>query len=141
MRRAEWYLDEDVLGLGSLLARARLPVTWPGDDGDREHPRLVQAASPVAKRGLADEVWIPVVAASGLAILTRDRRIMERTVRVNAVLASRARVFTITSPRQLDLWGEARVVAMQWEEIEMRRREPGPFIDAVTASGVRRLIG
>lgn len=141
MRRAEWYLDEDVLGLASLLARARLPVTWPGDNGDRDNPRLAQAASPVQERGVADEVWIPIVSGFGLAILTRDRRIMDRTVRVSAVVASRARLFTITSPRQLDLWGEARVVASQWDEIERRRSEPGPFIDAVTVSGVRRLLG
>ncbi len=91
-------------------------------------------------RRVPDEQWIPVVARKGLAILTRDKRIIDRTVRVNAVIASRARLFAITSPAQLDLWAELRIVAAQWDEIERRRDEPGPFVDAVTASGVRRLL-
>lgn len=139
MRRAEWFLDEDVLGLAALLARAKLPVTWPGDDGRRDDARLIQAPSPIARRGMPDEEWIPVVAKAGLAIVTRDRQIIHRTVRVNAVLASRARLFAITSSTPLDLWAEVRIVAAQWDELERRRGEPGPFVDSVTVSGVRRL--
>lgn len=139
MRRAEWYLDEDVLGLAEMLARAKLPVTWPGDDGRRQWGRD-QEPSPVREREVPDEEWIPVVANAGLAIITRDRRIMDRTVRVNAVLASRARLFAITSSSPLDLWAEVRIVAAQWDEIQRRRVEPGPFVDSVTLSGVRRLL-
>lgn len=140
MRRAEWYLDEDVLGLAEMLARAKLPVTWPGDDGMREDARRHQAPSPVADRGVPDEEWIPLVAASGLAILTRDRHILDRTVRIDAILASRARLFAITSPSSLDLWAELRIVAAQWDELVRRRSEPGPYVDGVTISGVRRLL-
>lgn len=138
MRRAEWYLDEDVLGLAEMLARAKLPVTWP--DGMREDVRRRQAPSPIAHRGVPDEEWIPLVAASGLAILTRDRHILDRTVRIDAIVASRARLFAITSASSLDLWAELRIVATQWDELVRRRSEPGPYVDGVTISGVRRLL-
>lgn len=141
MRHAEWYLDEDVLGLAAMLARAKLPVTWPGDDGRRDDARLIQPPSPVTARGVPDEEWIPIVAGAGLSILTRDRRIIDRTVRVNAVMSSRAQLFAITSSARLDVWTELRIVAAQWDELQRRRAEPGPFVDAVTMSGVRRLLG
>lgn len=141
MRVADWYLDEDVLGLAAALAQAKLPVTWPGDDGLRADKRKTQSPSPVQARAMADEDWIPVVARAGLAIITRDRRIIDRTVRVNAVLASGARLFALTSSGPLDLCGEMRIVAAQWDELERRRHLPGPFVDGVTRSGVQRLLG
>lgn len=141
MRVADWYLDEDVLGLATALAQAKLAVTWPGDDGRRADKQRSQEPSPVQVRGMADEEWIPVVARAGLAIITRDRRIIDRTVRVNAVLASGARLFALTSFSSLDLWAEIRIVAAQWDELERRRLTPGPYVDGVTASGVRRLLG
>jgi len=47
-------------------------------------------------------------------IVTRDSKIMDRVGEINAVIASRARMFVITSHNQLDLWDEVRIVAAQW---------------------------
>lgn len=139
MRSAEWYFDEDVIGVAKVLAAAKLAVTWPGDDGKRASPRLSQEPSPIATSGRPDEEWIPAVAQAGLPIVTRDRRILTRTNEVNAVIASRARMFAITSPEPQSLWDQVRVVAAQWTHMRGRRLDEGPFIDGITLSGIRRL--
>lgn|GEM_PF-3302311 len=114
MRQPEWYCDADVRGLGKTLAGMRLPVTWPGDDGERASERLRQPPSPIEDAATADELWIPAVTKAGLVIVTRDSKIMDRVGEINAVIASRARMFVITSHNQLDLWDEVRIVAAQW---------------------------
>jgi hypothetical protein len=81
----------------------------------------------------------PAVARAGLAIITRDRRIETRTSEINAVVPSRARMFAITSDEQLDNWGLLEVVVTQWRHLESAAQESGPFIYAVTRSGLRRL--
>jgi hypothetical protein len=88
VRSPEWYFDEDVIGVAKVLAAAKLPVTWPGDDGKRLSERLGQPPSPVATNGQPDDKWIPIVARAGMPIITRDRRILARTSEVNAVVAS-----------------------------------------------------
>jgi len=114
VRQPEWYCDADVRGLGKTLAGMRLPVTWPGDDGERASERLRQPPSPIEDAATADELWIPAVTKAGLVIVTRDSKIMDRVGEINAVIASRARMFVITSHNQLDLWDEVRIVAAQW---------------------------
>ena len=140
MRQPEWYCDADVRGLGKTLAGMRLPVTWPGDDGERASERLRQPPSPIEDAATADELWIPAVTKAGLVIVTRDSKIMDRVGEINAVIASRARMFVITSHNQLDLWDEVRIVAAQWSTMIKRREGSGPFIDSITLSGTRRLV-
>jgi hypothetical protein len=48
-------------------------------------------------------------------------------------------MFAITSDEQLDNWGLLEVVVTQWRHLESAAEEPGPFIYAVTRSGLRRL--
>lgn len=138
-RRAEWYCDEDTIGLGRQLAQARLPVTWPGDAGERASARLSLPPSPVTLKGLPEEDWIPLVARAGLAILTKDARILTRRAELDAVLASRARMFVIDGSRPLDLWGQVRVVAAQWDTIVELSQAPGPYVYSISRSRTRRL--
>jgi len=140
VRQPEWYCDADVKGLGKTLAGMRLPVTWPGDDGERASERLRQPPSPIQDPATADELWIPEVTRAGLVIITRDSKIMDRVAEIDAVIASRARMFVITSHSQLDLWDEVRIVAAQWSTMIRRRERPGPFVDSITLSGTRRLV-
>ncbi len=73
-------------------------------------------------------------------IITRDSKIMDRVAELNSVIASRARMFVITSSSQLDLWDEVRIVAAQWSTMNRLREDPGPFVDSITLSGTRRLV-
>jgi len=140
VRAAEWYCDADVIGLGQVLARVKLPVTWPGDGGQRGSARLDQAPCPISDPAMPDEIWIPEVTKAGLTILTRDSKILQRIAEVNAVVAARARMFVITGPAHMDLWQQLRVVAAQWPRMLERRQQPGPFIDSITLTATRRLV-
>jgi hypothetical protein len=65
---AEYFTDENVLGLGKLLRRlGRTDVFYPG------HPGL-----PAVPRETPDVVWMEAVAHRGLIVITRDRRIRTR---------------------------------------------------------------
>ena len=75
-----------------------------------------------------------------MVIITRDRRISTRTSEVDAVIASRAKVFALTVTGDNDLWGLVRLVATRWLDIERLALEPGPFIMSVTWTGVRQVV-
>ncbi len=135
-----WYFDADTIGLGKLLAPARRDVTWPGDDGMRGKERLRQAPSPVMAADTPDEIWIPRVTRAGMAIVTRDKRILSRTAEINAVVASGARMFALTSAEDLNQWGLLEVFMTQWRAIDTAAQLPGPYVYGVTRSQLRRLL-
>lgn len=138
-RSAEWYFDADTIGVGRILAAAGVRATWPGDDGERRgRPDL--PPSPTSRTDVGDEVWIEQVTRAGMVIITRDRRISTRTSEVDAVIASRAKVFALTVTGDNDLWGLVRLVATRWLDIERQSIEPGPFIMSVTWTGVRQMV-
>ncbi len=139
MRAPRWYVDADTIGVGHVLARARVPVTWPGDDGVRDNERRKQAPSPIQRTDVPDDDWIPRVTAAGMAIITRDRRILSRLDELAAVKRSGAVVFAITSDENLDLWGLVQVVGTRWRDIERLSADPGPAIYSVTRTAVSRL--
>ncbi|GII75760.1 hypothetical protein Sru01_07420 [Sphaerisporangium rufum] len=136
---ARWYIDADALGLAHVLIRARRDVTFCGDDGQRHHKSWTLAPCLVQDTATPDDVWIPRVAGAGLAIITRDKHISMRTAEKNAVLAARARMFAITSDESLDAWGMLEVIVTQWRHIEKAATRPGPYIYAVTRSGIREI--
>lgn len=136
---ARWYFDADTIGLGKVLRDARPDVTWPGDTGERSKPHHRLPPCVITETSTPDHVWIPQVTAAGLAIVTRDRRIQTRTAEINAVLASRARMFAITTNEQLDNWGLLEVFVSRFRDLEEAAQEPGPYIYAVTRSAIRRL--
>lgn len=140
LKRPRWYIDADTIGLGKLLGQARDDVTWPGDDGERRKPKDRQEPSPIASPGTDDEIWIPKVTVAGLAIITRDKQIQTRTAEINAVMSAGARMFAITSSETLDRWGLLEVVVTRWRDIENVATQPGPYVYAVTRSGIRQLI-
>lgn len=135
-----WYFDADTIGLGKLLSTVRRDITWPGDAGDRGKERLRQQPSPITTTDTADEIWIPRVTAAGMVIVTRDRQIQSRTVELNAVMASGARMFAITSSESLNRWGLLEVFMSRWRDIEAAAKEPGPYVYAVTRSRIHRLL-
>ena len=78
------YFDADVLGLAKLLCQERVDFTYPGDPGARIKRRQ-RPPCPITAPGAKDPEWIPQVAALGWLIVTRDRRIQEKLVELNAV--------------------------------------------------------
>jgi hypothetical protein len=134
-----WFVDADTLGLAHVLIRARRDVTFPGDDGHRHQESWRLPPCVVSDPATHDNVWIPAVAKAGLAIITRDTRIATRTAEINEVIAARARMFAITSPKQLYTWDLLTIVVSQWEQMEQAAQEDGPYIYSVTRTGMSKI--
>ena len=129
---ARWYVDADTLGLAHVLIRARHDVTFPGDDGMRHISRWTLPPCPVQQTSTRDTEWIPLVAAAGMAIISRDAAISRRRVEKDAVLAADAQMFAITDPAQLRVWDLLEIVMHRWRDMERLRERPGPYIFAVS---------
>jgi hypothetical protein len=134
-----WYVDADTLGLAKILIQVRPDVTFPGDNGRRSHPRFGVPPCVITDTATDDDVWIPAVTAAGLAIITRDRHIQERTSEKTAVVAANARMFAITSRDQLNNWGLLEVVVSQWRNLERAAEEPGPYIYSLTRTSLEKI--
>jgi hypothetical protein len=137
--KPRWYVDADTLGLAHVLIRARPDVTFPGDDGIGHRPAWRMPPCVVSDPPTRDDLWIPLVASAGLAIITRDKHIATRTAEKAEVLAASARMFAITAPGNLRTWDLLAVVVPQWERLEAAAQEPGPNIYSVTRSGMSRI--
>jgi len=132
-----FYVDADTLGLAHLLTTVRSDVTYPGDPGgvvnNRERPPcLIDPATP-------DQDWIPDVASQGLVVITRDRRISQRTAEKNAVRQAKGRHIAIVSREPLKKFDILEVVICQWRKIEELTQLPGPFIYGITRTTVRKI--
>jgi hypothetical protein len=83
-----------------------------------------------------DEVWLPEVARRRWVILTKDKRIRRRPIEKQALLASGARAFVLTSG---SLRGEemADLFVKHLRRMErVARNTKPPFVAAVTRTGV-----
>jgi hypothetical protein len=85
-----------------------------------------------------DVDWIPAVSAAGLAILTRDNKILSRRRELDTVLASRAQLFAISGAAPLSTWQQLEVVVRQWDAMEVARQERGTFVYLVSRSKITR---
>jgi predicted nuclease of predicted toxin-antitoxin system len=84
-----------------------------------------------------DEVWLPQVARRRWVILTKDKRIRRRPIEKQALLASGARAFVLTSG---SLRGEemADLFVKRLRRMErVARNTNPPFVAAVTRTEVR----
>ncbi len=135
---AKWYFDADTIGPGKVLADVRPDVTGPGDSGERRGPqRLWLPPSPVPTTDIDDDEWIPLVAAAGMTIITRDRHIQSRLAEREAVRTSGARMFAINAAgAPLNRWHLLEIVVGRWRDMEaMVAVETGPFIYTMTRTG------
>jgi hypothetical protein len=123
------FVDESLLGLGKVLAIARSDVVHPG------HPRL-----PEVPLGAEDMQWIEAVAARGLAVLTRDKRIRRKRVELKLLQEHAMRVFWITVRRDLTTWGYLELVVRHWDGIETAlAKQSGPWFLSLTRTGLRKI--
>lgn len=129
--RPVYFTDENALGLGKLLRRnGRDDVLHPGHEDLPEVPL-----------GTLDLEWMPIVAARGLIVITRDRRIRTRPAELRAYLEHGIRSVWIGAKQ--DLGPRAQVELFIEHESRLRReitkRGPGPWALAMSPSGVRPL--
>jgi hypothetical protein len=132
-----FYFDADTLGLAKVIVKLRWDVTYPGDPGGvvRRHER---EACPITTTDVSDAAWIPIVAAEGWTIVSRDRKIQQRPAEVAAV--HNAKLFAIASEEQLDVWRQLEILMCNWRAIDALANERGPFIHRVTRTTMTRLL-
>lgn len=65
-----YFIDENLLGIGRLLAQVREDIVFPG------HPDL-----PEIPLQTPDLDWLPLVGSFGWPVIMRDKRILIRTRR------------------------------------------------------------
>ena len=129
LRSRVGFMDENSLGVAKALHHVRGDITWPGA------PKGLVAA------GARDVEWLPVVGAAGLTVLTRDKRIRQRPLERQALLAHGVRACFLTGGGQLDLFAQLRLWLRWWDAIEeLVDGTPGPWLASVTASNGVRLL-
>lgn len=127
---ARFFVDENDLALGKLLAQLHSDVAFPG------HPSL-----PEVSRGSLDEDWLPVVGAQALAVITRDQRIRYRPVEKQVWLNHRLRGFVLTGRRSQSTADSLSLLVKHWARIEdlLLKRPHGPWMYAVTIERLREI--
>jgi len=136
--QVRFYVDADILGLGKVLAGLRTDVTHPGDPGLVLHRRH-RAACPVTSPRAEDPEWIPVVAAAGWLVITRDRHILEHRREIEAVVEHRACLVALSAPDATTTWTQLETVMCQWRGIDELAALPGPFIYRATRTSLQKL--
>lgn len=131
----QFYFDADVLGLAKALARLRPDMTYPGDPGAVIH-RRVRPPCPIARPSTDDDTWIPIVAAAGWLIITRDSRIQHRRAEIAAVRGNGARMVALASSDATGVWAQLEVFMSQWRRIEALATRAGPFISTVSRTAM-----
>jgi len=116
------FVDENLLGVGKALERVRRDTIHAG------HPLI-----PGAPLGALDTEWIPAVAAVGLVVIGRDRKIRTRTAELERLRDHGVRVFYIAGKRDLTSWGNMVRLVRRWDDLErvIRERGSGPWFMAV----------
>jgi hypothetical protein len=122
-----FYVDADLLVLGHVLAQLRADTTFPGDPGVAVRKRI-RPPCPVTSPHVADEDWIPVVAAAGWLIITRDAKIQSHRAEIGAVRDYGAKMVNLTAQTAGSTWGQLEVVMRHWRAIDELQEQPGPFI-------------
>ena len=114
-----FYVDESAAGLGLALAAARKDTIHVG------HPLIAECP-----RGALDTEWIPAVAARGLIVIARDKKLRTKPVEIQRLWESGLRVFCIGGKKDLSTWEWLERVVRHWPRMEalIEERGPGPWI-------------
>jgi hypothetical protein len=131
-----FYVDADILGLATVIARLRNDVTYPGDPGAVIYRRR-RPACPVESPATTDLDWIPIVAGRGWLAVTRDFKIRENRAEIEAVRSSGCRVVALNPRDGRDTWSQLEVFMSQWRAIEGLTEREGPFIVVASRTGLR----
>ncbi|MGI8478495.1 MAG: hypothetical protein ACR2M2_01320 [Gaiellaceae bacterium] len=121
------FVDESALGIGKVLAMARRDVVHTG------HPLI-----PEVPLGTVDPVWIPAIAARGLAVIARDKRIRTKPGELELLRRHGLRVFWIAGKRDLSTWDALSRLVRRWADMEdaLTDKGPGPWFVAVNEANL-----
>lgn len=136
--QVRFYVDADIRGLGLILGGLRNDLTYPADPGGVIHKRK-RSACPIASTDVLDEDWIPVVAARGWLIITRDSKIIENRNEINAIRENGAKMVALNQQDARTKWGQLEVFMTRWRDIEPLTAEPGPFIWRASRTAMTRI--
>jgi hypothetical protein len=92
-----------------------------------------------ADEHVADAEWLARAGDQGWPVLMKDERIRYRPAERTALTAHRVQAFCLTSGNLLAVEMAARYLAVI-DDIAAACREPGPFLYAVTAHELRRVL-
>jgi hypothetical protein len=129
--QVRFYVDESALGLGKALEAARKDTIHVGH-------KLI----PECPFGILDPDWIPAVAARGLVVIGRDRRIKTKPQELERFREAGLRVFWIAGKRDMATWDWLTRLVRHWETIErtIEERGEGPWFYAVQDAAVREIV-
>lgn len=125
--QVRFYVDADIRGLGLILGDLRNDRTYPADPGALIHKRQ-RPPCPITSMDVLDEDWIPVVAARGWLIITRDSKIIENQAEISAIREHGGKMVALNQQDAKTKWGQLEVFMTRWREIEPLTAQPGPFI-------------
>ncbi|MCA1697132.1 MAG: hypothetical protein LC749_21800 [Actinobacteria bacterium] len=127
---ARFFVDENDLALGKALSERYGNVLFPG------HPDL-----PEVPRQSADDVWLEVVGAQGLVVVTRDKRIRYRPIERRRWVEHAVRGFVLTGKTSQSTIDSLSLLGQRWEEVTavLDAHPEGPWMYSVTRVGVRQI--
>jgi len=119
-----WFVDESLYPIGAALAEVRTDTVHPG------HPGL-----PKVPRGTYDLAWIPVVAASDLVVISRDR--FAHRGEWLALQVAGARVVRMVGKRETTPFQRLRLLSDRWAAMERAVADAGlgPWLMKMDAAG------
>lgn len=121
-----YFVDENMLPIGRALDLVRDDVLFPG------HQDL-----PEVPTGTLDEVWLPVIGAKSLVLITRDNQIRSKPGELAAYTTHKVRAFFLTGKKDLTRWERLELLVRQWDRIEkhVAKNGPGPWAMSLTVNG------
>lgn len=124
--QVRFYFDANLIGVARGFAHLREDVTYPTAPG-----------CPVTEFKAPDEVWVPIVAAEGWAVIMRDKRVRKRPAEWQAFVDAGAVAFVLTGAGQMRKWGIAELLVRHWESMEETlAATERPAMYSVTKKGV-----
>jgi hypothetical protein len=120
---ARFFVDENDLALGKLLAVEHGDVVYPGHEDLRE-----------VRRGTLDDDWLPIIGQRRLVVITRDQRIRYRPAEKGAWVDHGVRGFVLTGKKSQTTTDSKAILDRHWAKIDsLVQAEPaGPWMRAVT---------
>ena len=123
-----FFVDADLLGVGKALAVVRKDVVHPA------HRRC-----PDIRPETPDSVWLPIVGEAGWIAISRNKRVRYNPVENRLLRQHGVRAIFLTGGRNMTSWDRLVLLVGHWEAIEASIDEAGPWVKALTRTGLAEL--